>query len=151
MIVVLILAASTCLFRALGAAGIEALATWQAAARGGLSVMLLFTAAAHFNRMRKDLIAMVPPSFPRPDLAVSVTGVLEILAAIGIQVQQTRALAGLGLILLLLALLPANISAARRGLTLGGKPVTPLAIRVPMQLVFIALAWWTTLAPGAAS
>jgi uncharacterized membrane protein len=148
MIVVLILAASTCLFRALGVAGFEFFATWQAAARGGLAVMLLFTAAAHFNRMRSDLIAMVPPSFPRPDLAVSITGVLEALAAIGILVPETRALAGLGLILLLLALLPANVSAARRGLTLGGKPVTPLALRVPMQLAFIALAWWTTQPAG---
>jgi len=144
MIIVLILAASTGLFRALGAAGFESFANWQAAAGGGLSVMLLFTAAAHFNRMRPELVAMVPPSFPRPDLAVSLTGVLEVLAAAGILVPQTRRLAGLGLILLLAALLPANVSAARRGLTLGGKPVTPLSIRIPMQLAFIALAWWTT-------
>jgi len=151
MIVVLTLAVATGLFRALGAAGVEFFASWQAAARGGLSVMLLFAAAAHFHRMRPDLVAMVPRSFPRPDLLVSLTGVLEILAAAGILVPSTRRLAGLGLILLLAALLPANVSAARRGLTLGGKPVTPLSIRVPMQLAFMALAGWTTQTAEAAS
>jgi len=40
------------------------------------------------------------------------------------------------------ALLPANIRAAREGMTLRGKPVTPLLWRVPMQIVFVALTWW---------
>jgi uncharacterized membrane protein len=151
MVVVLILCVSTLLFRALGALGIEALASWPDAARWGLAVMLFFTAAAHFNRMRRDLVAMVPPSFPRPDLLVTATGVLEILGAIGILVPDTRRLAGLGLIALFVAMFAANVSAARRGLTLAGKPVTPLWLRLPMQILFIAVAWWTTQAPGAAS
>jgi uncharacterized membrane protein len=151
MAVVLILCVSTLLFRALGAVGVEALASWPDAARWGLAVMLFFTAAAHFNKMRKDLVAMVPPSFPRPDLLVTATGVLEILGAIGILVPDTRRLAGLGLIALFVAMFAANVSAARRGLTLAGKPVTPLWLRLPMQMLFIAVAWWTTQPPGAAS
>ncbi len=91
---------------------------------------------------------MVPPSFPRPDLFVTVTGVLEILGAIGILVPGTRRLAGIGLVLLFLAVLPANVSAALRDVTLGGRPVTALWLRVPMQLVFIAVAWWTTTPPA---
>ncbi len=150
MIVLLILAVSTGLLRVAGALGVRPFASWQAAARGGLAVMLLFTASAHFNAMRPDLIRMVPPSLPRPDLLVTATGVFEILAAFGILVPATRRVAGIGLILMFLALLPANVSAARRGLTLGGKPVTPLAIRVPMQFLFIGLAAWTTLVPASA-
>jgi len=97
MIVVVILLVSTLLFRGLGAVGVEALASWQDAARWGLSVMLLVTASAHFNRMRKDLVAMVPPSFPKPDLLVTATGILELLAAVGIHVSATRQLAGAGI------------------------------------------------------
>jgi uncharacterized membrane protein len=42
-----------------------------------------------------------------------------------------------------LAILPANIHAARAGLTLAGNPVTPLAVRIPVQILFIALTWWS--------
>ena len=151
MIVVAVLVVSTLLFRAAGALGVEAMASWQAAARWGLSMMLLLTASAHFNRMRKDLVAMVPPSFPRRDLLVTATGILELTAAVGIQIPQTRFLAGFGLILLLAGMFIANVSAARRKLTLNGKPVTPLALRLPMQILFIGVTWWTTLAKGASS
>ena len=41
------------------------------------------------------------------------------------------------------AVLPANIHAARAGVTLGGEPATPLALRIPMQLLFIGLTWWS--------
>ena len=118
--------------------------SWRARARGALSEMLLFTAAAPFNAMRPDQIRMVPPSFPRPDLFVTVTGVLEILGAIGILVPRTRRLAGIGLVLLFIALFPANVSATLRDVTLGGRPATALWLRAPMQLFFIAVAWWTT-------
>jgi uncharacterized membrane protein len=47
--------------------------------------------------------------------------------------------------LMLVALFPANVSAARRGLTLRGKPVTPLAIRLPIQLLFLAFCLWVAL------
>ena len=96
MLVVAVLFGSTLLFRALGALGIEAFASWLDAARWGLSAMLVLTASAHFTRMRGDLVAMVPPSFPAPETLVTATGILELLAAAGIQVPETRALAGLG-------------------------------------------------------
>jgi uncharacterized membrane protein len=50
-------------------------------------------------------------------------------------------LAAAGLIVLLAAMLPANISAARRGVLLRGRPTTSLWLRVPMQLLLIAWAW----------
>ena len=151
MLVVAVLFGSTLLFRALGALGIEAFASWLDAARWGLSAMLALTASAHFTRMRGDLVAMVPRSFPAPETLVTATGILELLAAAGIQVPETRRLAGLGLMLLMSAMFAANVSAARRKLTLNGKPVTPLGLRVPMQILFLGVTWWTTLSPGAAS
>jgi uncharacterized membrane protein len=144
MIVVLLLVVATAVFRGLGALGVEALASWQDAARWGLALVLAFTASAHFTRMRADLVRMVPPPFPRPELLVTLTGIAEALGAVGILVPQTRSLAGGALIALFAAMLPANVSAAQRGLTLGRRPVTPLWIRVPMQLLFIGIAWWTT-------
>jgi hypothetical protein len=43
-----------------------------------------------------------------------------------------------------IAIFPANVHAARSGASLGGRPATPLALRLPMQLLFIGLAWWVT-------
>jgi uncharacterized membrane protein len=98
--------------------------------------------------MKDDLIRMVPPSFHNPRALVLATGLLEIAGAIGLLLPPTRRLAGWGLALMLVALFPANVSAARRGLTLRGKPVTPLAIRLPIQILFLAVALWVTWGSG---
>ena len=87
---------------------------------------------------------MTPFWVPIPKAAVTFTGSCEILGAVGILVPNVQSFAGLALIVLFICLLPANVHAARAGLTLRGKPVTPLWLRVPMQLVFIGLTWWST-------
>ena len=142
MQVLAILFGSLLLYRVLGALGVPLFATWQDSARFALATMFVFTAIAHFTPMKRDLIAMVPPRLPRPDLLVFVTGVLELLGAAGLLIEATRFWAACGLILLMAAMLPANISAARRGIELRGRRVTPVSIRVPMQLLFIAWAWY---------
>jgi len=43
-----------------GAWGLLAVGSWPVATRVGLAVMLLFTASAHFTKMRADLVRMVP-------------------------------------------------------------------------------------------
>ena len=142
MAVLAVLFGSTLLYRGLGSLGISLFATWQESARFALATMFLFTAASHFAPMRKDLIAMVPPMFPRPDLLVFATGVLEIAGALGLLFQATRPWAAYGLIALLVAMFPANASAALRAVKLRGKPPTPLPVRAAMQMLFIVWAWW---------
>lgn len=44
-------------------------------------------------------------------------------------------------VVFLIAVLPANIHAAREALTLGGAAATPLWPRVALQLLFIGLVW----------
>ena len=143
MIVLAILVGATLLARLLGVGGVEALDSWPAATRVGLSAMFLFTALAHFNSMRHDLAQMLPPAVPQPLAVVYVTGLCEILGAIGLLLPSTRIYAAAALIVFLVAVLPANIHAARAGVTLRGKPATPLVVRIPLQLLFIALTWWS--------
>jgi uncharacterized membrane protein len=143
MIPFYVMLAAILLARLLGATAVPALATWEAATRAGLAVMFFFTAAAHFTRTRADLIRMVLPVLPRPDILVTLTGVLELAGATGLLVPATARGAAFGLIALLVAMLPANIHAARSGGTLRGKSVTPLAIRAPLQLLWIALLAWS--------
>jgi uncharacterized membrane protein len=144
MTVLIVLVASILLFRGLGFAGAPAFASWSADVRDGLAVMLLFTGSAHFTPMKEDLIRMTPPWVPRPRAMVFFTGLCELAGAIGLVIPETRRAAGVALILFFIAVLPANIHAARAGVTLRGRPATPLWLRVPMQILFIVLAWWST-------
>lgn len=64
----IVLFAATLLARLLGRFGVVSLRHWPAAARVGLAVMFGFTAVAHFNSMRVDLVAMVPPFVPAPEV-----------------------------------------------------------------------------------
>jgi uncharacterized membrane protein len=141
MQVLLILVGSFLLYRGLGFAGIDLFATWLASARIALATMFLFTAVSHFAPMKKDLVAMVPPALPRPDLLVFVTGLAELAGAVGLLIPRLTYWAACGLMLLLALMLPANISAARRGVLLRGRRATPLWVRVPMQMLFIGWAW----------
>jgi uncharacterized membrane protein len=133
----------TLLARLAGRLGVAALDEWAAATRVGLAVMFCFTAAAHFNSMRADLVRMVPPAIPNPELMITFTGVCEILGAIGLLVPRTRRMAAVALIIFLVAVLPANIHAARAGVTLRGAPATALIPRVALQALFIGLVWWS--------
>jgi uncharacterized membrane protein len=143
MTVLIVLFASWLGFRALGALGVPALAAWSAAARYALSVMFLFTGLAHFTKMKHELARMVPDVFPRPLLVIYATGVLEFLGAAGLLLPKFRTAASFCLIVLLIAMFPANVKAARERLTLRGKPATALRLRAPMQLLFVALLWWS--------
>jgi uncharacterized membrane protein len=127
--------------RLVGLLGVAALDGWQPALRIALALMFVLTGTAHFSRKRRgDLIRMVPPAFPRPDLLVTITGGLELAGAVGLLIPATARLAAVCLAVLMLAMFPANVYAARRGLELGGRPVTPLGPRTLLQAVFVGAA-----------
>jgi len=111
---------------------------WWTSLRMALAAMFLLTASAHWGRRRPDLIRMVPPVFPKPDMLVTLTGILEILGSLGLLYPHTARLAAICLCLLLLCLFPANVRAAREGLTIGGRPVPPLLSRAAIQVTFVA-------------
>ena len=110
---------------------------WWTSLRLALSGMFLLTASAHWGRRRPDLIQMVPTVFSRPDVLVTATGVLEILGAIGLMLPAFAPYAALGLALMLIAVFPANVHAARKHLTIAGRQVEALVPRTLLQLVFL--------------
>jgi uncharacterized membrane protein len=93
--------------------------------------------------MKEDFVRMMPPSFPLPRALVYFTGICEIAGAVGLLIPEFRRTAAHALIAFFLAVLPANIHAARAGVTLRGKPATNLWLRIPMQMLFIATAFWS--------
>lgn len=116
--------------------------SWTSALRIALATMFVFTAVSHFHpRTRPDLTRMVPGSLPAPALAVTATGVLQFLGAIGLLVPETVPAAVYGLMALLIAIFPANVHAARKGLIIAGRRATPFLWRLPLQLFWIAALW----------
>jgi len=69
--IVLVVAAIA--FWSLGRAGVAIFEHPGTVLRTGLGLMFLLTASAHWGKRRPDLIRMVPPAFPRPDLLVTIT------------------------------------------------------------------------------
>ncbi len=134
----IVLVVVTVVLRAAGAAGVDRLRSWPTALRGGLAAMFVLTGGSHFVGMREELISMVPPVLPAPDLLVSVTGVLELAGAAGLLWRPTAPWAAGGLSALLVAMFPANVYAALAGLTLSGSPAMPLLPRTLLQVVFLA-------------
>jgi uncharacterized membrane protein len=87
---------------------------------------------------------MIPPPLPREMWVVYLTGVLEIAGAIGLLIPRLHRAAGISLILFLIAVLPANIYATVSEVHLRREPATPLIYRIPMQLFWIGMLWWTS-------
>jgi uncharacterized membrane protein len=148
VIVLAVLLLPWLILRGAGAAGVRGLASWRDSGRWALAAMLIFTASAHFTSMQHDLVKMVPAWVSAPGAVIFLTGILEIAGAIGILVPRTRRLAGVCLCLLFITLFPANVKAAHEGLLIGGSHATNLVLRLPMQVLFIWLAWWSTRGAG---
>lgn len=97
---------------------------------------------AHF--VATDLeMRIVPPWMPWPRAAVLVSGVLELLGAFALLSGRTRRAAGIGLILLTIAVTPAHIYMLQRP-DLFDVPRWLLIARLPLQVALIVLIAWST-------
>jgi uncharacterized membrane protein len=137
MVPAIVLLAVFAILRLAGFLGVAALDNWNLPLRVGLFLMFLLTASAHWGRGRADLIRMVPPAFPAPAIIITITGVLEILGAAGLLIPLTARAAAICLAILLAAMFPANIRAAREHLTILKRPAPGLPLRSAIQLLFI--------------
>jgi uncharacterized membrane protein len=122
--------------RVSGLMGVDALDTWPAALRVGLALMFTATGLAHFIGMRAELIAMVPAQLPQPGLLVTVTGVFELVGAVGLLIPATATAAALCLAALMIVMLPANLHLARTGTDLD--LIDHTVPRTILQIVFLA-------------
>jgi uncharacterized membrane protein len=109
--------------------------------RISLSVLLIFTGTANFYKTQ-EIAMMLPDYLSYKSEIIHMTGVLELLGAIGILIPRVRRLAGICLILMFVGFLPANVHAAFKYVDFGGHAYGPkyLLFRIPLQLFFI---WWT--------
>ena len=87
-------------------------------------------------------VQIVPPYLPYKLELVYISGLFEILFGGMLFFKKTRLLAGWGLILLLIAVYPANIYLAQtNGAAMNTTPLIAWG-RLPVQFIFVGLAYW---------
>ena len=106
-----------------------------------MSIFYIQIGIKHFTNV-EWFIKIMPPYLPYHKELVYLSGAFEIILGLMIIFEKTRSLGSWGLILLLIAVFPANIYLAQ---TNGAAMNTSAAIawgRLPFQAIFIALAYW---------
>src|SRR5687767_7801443 len=98
-----------------------------------LSVFMIGAGISHFLKP-EPFIKIVPNYLPNPKALVYVSGAFEILGGIGLLVPGLSSAAAWGLILLFIAVFPANLNMALNNIPFGSGP-TPqiyLWLRLPL-------------------
>lgn len=106
-----------------------------------------FTAGVIHLRSPEGFMPIVPNWVPMPMQVVLLTGVAEILGAIGLVIPRLRWLAGLMLALYAVAVFPANIKHALEGIALAGSQ-QGLGYHIPRLMFQPVLVWWSLFVGG---
>ena len=108
-------------------------------------LLAAFFVAAGVNHFLSPTFYMelMPPYLPWPWGLIYVSGIAEIVLGAGLLFRPLRGVAGWGLILLLIAVFPANIHAALHGFR--SVPGWILWVRLPLQFVLVAWVYWCCL------
>lgn len=114
-----------------------------------MSAMLLFTAIGHFA-FSKGMGMMLPNFVPFKTTIVIITGILEVVAAIGLLIPTLKLTTAWWLIAFFIVILPSNIYAALKKVdyqkgTYDGNGPKYLWFRVPLQILFILWVYFSVL------
>jgi len=110
-----------------------------------LAILFIASGSLHFL-LPQAYLKIVPPYLPAPFLLVQISGAAEIFGGIGLLVPFTRHVAAWGLVVLLIAVLPANVYMAAAHLRFPGLMGQSWAqwARIPLQVPLIYWAWLYT-------
>ena len=127
--------------------------TFRSAGIGAVFLWFFLGGIGHFTTTA-FFVAIVPPYVPHPRAVVYISGVFELLGAVGILLAGWRRWAGAGLFALTLCVTPANINmwlhpAQFSELHLGGLTLHPspaaLAWRLVLQVALLVCIYWSTM------
>jgi uncharacterized membrane protein len=108
-----------------------------------LAIFFILAGANHF--LNADFyLKMMPPYLPWHLFLVYLSGVFEIILGIMVIIPKLTRIAGWGLIALLIAVFPANLHMALNPDLFPNISSVALWIRLPLQAVLIAWAYWYT-------
>ena len=110
---------------------------WHLAALLGIAGFFLMGGAGHFL-LAPFFVAIVPGYLPAPEWLVAISGACELLGACGLLWPVTRWAAGIGLLALTVAVLPANLQMALHPERYAAFAPWLLMLRLPLQMVILA-------------
>lgn len=105
-----------------------------------LGLLFIIGGIAHFTKTEFYLKAM-PSYLPFHEVIVYASGVLEIVLGILLLISKTTRKAAFGIILLLIAVFPANVNMYINYTDFPDMTETALLIRLPIQLILIVWAY----------
>ena len=107
-----------------------------------LAALFMSAGTMHFV-IPGQYVGIMPPALPWPRALVYLSGALEIAGGVGLLVPRTRRAAGTGLVLLLIAVWPANLQMLLNARASGASAASQAALlfRLPLQLLLMAWAW----------
>lgn len=108
-----------------------------------MAVFYLLNGLNHF-RVPGFYLRIIPPQLPFPQALNYISGAAEIILAVLLVIPATSRYAAWGVIALLIAIFPANIYHYTSGGAGMNISQNALAMRLPIQLLFIAWAYWHT-------
>ncbi len=106
-------------------------------------ILFIAAGANHFINP-KFYLSIMPPYLPFPYTLVILSGIAEVILGVGLLIPQVSQYAAWGLILLLIAVLPANIHMATHPELYPTIPSLMLWFRLPLQGMLILWAYWYT-------
>ncbi|WP_035985482.1 DoxX family membrane protein [Leptolyngbya sp. KIOST-1] len=110
-----------------------------------LAVCMVVAGVLHFV-VPQPFIRIVPGFLPAPAMLVYLSGAIEVLLGLGLLVPALQQISAWGLVILFVAVYPANLNMAFNHIQISGIPDTWWfhAFRLPFQFVLIAWAYWYT-------
>lgn len=114
---------------------------WRTAALVFVVLWFSIGGVAHFVFTEAQM-RIVPDWMAWPRAAVLLSGVAELLGAAGLLFARTRRAAGWGLLALTVAVTPANVHMLMQAEQFPDVPIWALVLRLPLQLVLLALIAW---------
>lgn len=116
---------------------------WKSVSLYLMSIFYVLNGVNHF-RAADLYLAIMPPYLPYHLELVYLSGAIEILLGLSLLMVRIRRWAAWGIILLLIAIFPANIYHLTSGGAGLGTSLWVLWVRLPFQLLFIGWAYWYT-------
>ena len=112
------------------------------AARTICGLLFILAGALHFV-LPGYYEKLIPSYLPAPSVLVVLSGLAEIAGGIGLLLPRFRQAAGVGLILLLVAVFPANVEMLRLAIARGSSVWAQAAlwVRLPLQALLVLCVW----------
>ncbi len=108
-----------------------------------MAALYLLAGLNHF-RNPKMYVKIIPKFFPNPRILNIISGLAEIALAVGLCIPALTHYSAIGIILLLVAVFPANLYMLLNKKASFGLPKWLLMLRIPLQFILIYWAYYYT-------